>query len=278
MKPLFFILLLLCSVANASTLEVSVIVDLEEDATDVVFEYAGNILSQQLDIETEIVHVDINPVLEGHAHAKFLIESLFDYRVNNPDHYYSDITVLLTDRDLKLGTQDLAGYANIGSICSANSIAIIEITNNGLDGQSLAHEIAHVLGSGHDGEAPCENTSSRGYLMASSIHNGSDFLSQCSIDTINAHIEIYGGCLLEANVPPVIVVPPVVDIPQRRGGGGSFSLLFILLLTLTAWQNGHARDCKPRDTGSIPVVVSNGELSCGTKVRERSYTIRIEAP
>lgn len=232
MKLFIFNVLFLFSAASvASTLEVSVITDTEEDVTDVVFEYAGNILSEQLGIETEITLIDVNPDLPGHTHAPALMDSLFTYRTET-DHYYSDVTVLLTSRDLKNGTQDLAGFAKIGTICSASSIAVIEITNNGLDGQTLAHELVHVLGAVHDGEPPCEDTPN-GYLMSSSIHNGSDYLSHCSIDTIQETIEIYGGCLSEVNLSPTVIEPPTAS---PKSGAGSLDLLFILFLIVVNLQ------------------------------------------
>ena len=255
--------------ASASTLEVSVIVDLEEDATDVVFKYAGNILSEQLNIETEIVYIDTDPDLPEHTHAPALMDSLFTYRTENVGLFYSDVMVLLTSRDLKNGTRDLVGYARIGAICSGMSIVIVEITNNGLDGQTLAHEIAHNLGAVHDGDTPCEDTP-RGYLMSSAIHNGSDYLSQCSIDTINAHIEIFGGCLSEANVPPVVVDPPIIDIPTR-GGGGSMNILFILFLLTLIWRRDRVVMCESAKlvyAGSNPAVASNGDCHVAQRYRK----------
>ena len=158
------------------------------------------------------------------------MDSLWTYRFENPEHYNADITVLITKRDLAIGSRDLAGYANIKSVCSASSMAIVELVDNGLDGQTLAHEIAHVLGAVHDGDEPCENEDSNGYLMSSRTHTGTDFLSQCSIDTINSTIDIFGGCLLEDNTTSV--EPPVVsDVPQSSsGGGGSIDIAFFLLL------------------------------------------------
>ena len=266
MKPLFFSALLFYASASLSQkIEMSVIADVEEpvSTTNVVVDYAENIFVNQLDIDIEVTTIDTDHNLPEHTHAVFLMDSLFEYRNSNSEHYYSDVTLLLTDRDLALGTRDLAGYANIGSICSANSLVIVEFVNNGLDGETLAHELAHVLGAVHDGESPCEDTPTRGYLMSSAVHTGNSTFSQCSIDTIHATIAVYGGCLYETNEPPV--QPPIVN-PPKRGGGGSIDLLFILILTLTAWQSlVHARGCNPRDAGSNPAAVSNGDYNVAQK-------------
>lgn len=286
----FFIaitLIFLSATSYARAVEVSVVTDWEtvsyygsveetESVIQTVFEYAGNIFSEQLNIELTVVYLDIpssasEDLVAKHTHAKFLIDELFTYRNSIPEHYSADLMVLVTKRNLAIGGQDLAGYANIKYICSAKSIAMIELFDNGLDGQTLAHEIAHVMGAVHDGEVPCETTG-RGYLMSSSVHNGSDYFSQCSIDTINETLEIFGDCL----EPKPDSKPPVI-IPPRKGGGGSIDLLFILLLILTAWQSGNARDCKSRFRRFESDSRLQGRSSCGTKVRVRSSTIRIVA-
>jgi len=67
-------------------------------------------------------------------------------------------------------------------------------------------------------------------LMAAATHNGTDNLSQCSIDTITTKIETSGSCLTEDNTsePEVVVtVPPVI---ARNGGGGSMGILALQVL------------------------------------------------
>ena len=167
--------------------------------------------------------------IANHNHPSALMDDLYVYVVNNQAHLNADITVFLTTRELSSGSNNYIGWANIASVCRSDSIVIVRLYNNGLDGQTLAHEIMHVLGSVHDGDAPCEGTSSRGYLMAAAAHNGNDQISQCSIDTVNSRIEATGECLSEDNTTPVVVTtqPP---IETTVGGGGSISIIFLLAL------------------------------------------------
>ncbi len=244
MKKILTLLLFFAapSFADSPVLEVSIVSDWEtvsyygsieevESAISFVFDYAEVILLDQLGIETEITYVDIpetevEDTIANHTHASFLAESLITYRNENANHYNADVTVLITKRDLTIGSRNITGFAMTRRMCTASSIAIVELTDNGLDGQTLAHELVHVLGAVHDGTEPCENISTRGYLMAPLIHNGSDFLSQCSIDTINSAIDIYGSCLFEDNTTPVELQP----FGGSSGGGGSMGILALQVL------------------------------------------------
>ncbi len=249
----FLLLFVATSFAESTTtrtVEVSVVTDWEtvshytsideiESIISSTFLYANNIFSNQMDISLKVTHIDIpeteaEDTIANHTHVSFLINSLIDYRNENPNHYNADVTVMLTKRDLTLGTRNLLGFGMTRRMCSASSAALVELTDNGLDGQTLAHELGHVLGAVHDGIEPCENISTRGYLMAPLIRNGSDFLSQCSIDTINSVVEIYSNCLLEDNTTPVELTP-ITDQPfERKGGRGSIDITFLLMLLIMA--------------------------------------------
>jgi len=247
MKRILLTMLLFSGLANAQIIEISVVTDWEtvsyygsveetQSAIDAAFEYADNIFVGQLNINTQITFIDIptteaDDTIANHTHAIFLLESLFEYVNENEEHRNADITLLLTKRNLAIGSQDVVGYAKYKTVCSASSIAMVELVDNGLDGQTLAHELAHVLGAVHDGDAPCESTPNRGYLMSSAVHSGSDNFSQCSLDTINSTVDTYGYCLLEDNTTPVITTqPPFVE--TTRGGGGKVSIAFLFFLTL----------------------------------------------
>ena len=246
MKKALLTILLLSGLANAQTIEISVVTDWEtvsyygsvddtKIAIDAAFEYADNIFNGQLSIGSDITSYDIpatesEDTIANHTHAVSLMDSLFEYVIANEQHYNADVTVLVTKRDIAIGSKDLAGYAKIKTVCSANSMAIVELVDNGLDGATLAHELAHVLGAVHDGDAPCESTPNRGYLMSSATHTGTDNFSQCSIDTINSVVSTLGYCLFEDNTTPVATTtPPVVETTR---GGGKVSPLFIFILVL----------------------------------------------
>ena len=232
-------------VSTAQTLEASIVTDWEtvsyygsveetRKRIEATVAYADAITSEYFGIPIEITYIDIpasesEDTIANHTHVDFLLESLFDYRNSNSDHYYSDTTIMLTKRDLTRGTQNLGGVAYIGSVCTAKSLSITELADNGLDGETLAHELAHVLGAVHDGESPCQDTPSYGYLMSPNLHSGNFHPSQCTIDTIALHTQIFGNCLNEVNVGPA----PITPTPREErggGGGGSISIFFLLML------------------------------------------------
>lgn len=210
-----------------------------QKAIDEAITYADTLLAQQLNIDMEVTHIDMpltasDDTIANHSNPSALMDSVYVYVVNDQDHRNADLTVFFTTRILSSGSNEYVGWANIASICRSDSIVIIRLYNNGLDGQTLTHEIAHVLGAVHDGDAPCEATPIRGYLMAAATHNGTDNLSQCSIDTIITKIETSGSCLTEDNTsPPPVIAPPVIESrPAQRDGSGSVSIIFIFVLIL----------------------------------------------
>lgn len=230
-------------VAPAQTLEASIVTDWEtvqyygsveetQKKINAAVVYADAILEDYFGISVEITYVEIpasanEDLLPGHTHVDFLLEALFDHRNSNSNHYYSDTTIMFTKRDLTRGTQNLGGVAYIGSVCKANSLSITELADNGLDGETLAHELAHVLGAVHDGEVPCEDTPSYGYLMSPNLHSGNFNPSQCTIDTIALHTQLFGNCLNEINLAPTPITPTPTE---ERSGGGAISIFFLLTL------------------------------------------------
>lgn len=250
MKSLFGSLLLLLatmSFAETCVMEVSVVADWEatsyytsrEELESVIrstFDEASVIFTEQLNIELDVTHIEI-PVTEAadvianHTHSLFLLDSLNDYRRDNPIHRNADATVLFTKRNLvesSEGSKNLLGVAGIRTICTDLSTAVVELTDTGLDYLTLAHELGHILGAIHDGVSPCENENSTGYLMSSSIPQASPFLSQCSINVIESIIEDYGHCLFEVNTVPDEIIPDELD--DGSSGGGSMNILFLILL------------------------------------------------
>jgi hypothetical protein len=230
-------------VSMAQTLEASIVTDWETvqhygsvEETQKVIEatvaYADAILDDYFGIPIVVTYIDIpasesEDTIAGHTHVDFLLESLFEYRNSNSNHYYSDTTIMFTKRDIARGTQNLGGVAYIGSVCTAKSLSITELTDNGLDGETLAHELAHVLGAVHDGEPPCEDVSSYGYLMSPNLYSGNSHPSQCTIDSIALHTQLFGNCLNEVNLAPTPITPTQTE---ERGGGGSTSIFFLLML------------------------------------------------
>lgn len=233
------------SSADPRMLEVSVVTDWEtvsyytsideiESRVSSAFGHANSIFLNQLNIDIKVTHVDIpateaEDTLEDHLHAGPLTESLIAYRNENPNHTNADVTVLLTKRNINIGRNIIGFAGRIGSVCTDLSTVIVQLTDNGLDYITVAHELAHTLGGTHDGDPPCENEPSFGYLMSSSIPNATQFFSQCSIETINSKLDTY-GCLLEDNMTPEEEVPVETPDDTLGGGGGSTDVIFLLLL------------------------------------------------
>ena len=231
------------SFAEPRVLEVSVVTDWEtvshytsvdeiESIISSAFGHANNIFLDQLNIDIKITHIDIpateaEDTIENYTLVGDLANSLIAYRNENIEHASADVTVLFTKRNI-VGASNLIGFAMTGQVCNAKSVAIVELRDNGLDYLTLSHELAHILGAIHDGDPPCENETETGWLMSSIIFNGSQFLSQCSIEKITFTINKSGSCLLEDNTTPV--EEPPVEVPPGLGGGGSASIIFLLLL------------------------------------------------
>jgi hypothetical protein len=245
---LFFVATSLAEPVTTRTIEVSVVTDWEtvssytsideiESIISSTFVHASRIFEDSLDLNLKITYLDIpttetEDIIADHTHPGFLSNSLIDYRNDNPNHRDADVTVLFTKRLLSTGTGNYLGFVHrIGSICSSISVAIVKLTDNGLDYLTLAHELGHVLGAAHDGEGPCEGDPTTGFLMSSSVFRGGVALSQCSIDKISSTIETSGQCLLEDNVaPPPPITPPPVTTDEPFGGSGSMDIMFLLTL------------------------------------------------
>ncbi len=248
MKRILLTLLLLPVVSSAQTLEASIVTDWEtvqyygsveetREKIEATVAYADAILDDYFGIPIDVTYIDVpasasEDVIAGHTHVDFLLESLVDFRANDPNHFYSDTTILLTKRDLTRGSQNFGGVAYIGSVCTLKSLSVTELEDNGLDGETLAHELAHVLGAVHDGDPPCEHEPSSGYLMSPNLYSGNFHPSQCTIDTIALHTQLFGNCLNEVNLSPTPITPTPTE---ESGGGGSLSIFTILLLLIAVF-------------------------------------------
>lgn len=240
--------------ATTRTVEVSVVADWEavsqytsieeiESLIKASMGHASRIFEDELDLSLKMTYLDIpateeEDILTNNTHPGHLSNSrteysLIDYRNDNPNHRDADVTVLFTKRPLTTSGKNYLGFVHrIGSICSSISVAIVKLTDNGLDYLTLAHELGHVLGAKHDGSGTCENEPTTGFLMSSSVFLGGVSLSQCSIDAINSIFETSGQCLSEYNTspPPPITPPPPVTTDEPFGGSGSIDIMFLLTL------------------------------------------------
>jgi hypothetical protein len=233
-----------------SRLELSVVTDWQtvvlfgspektEQAIHSIVAHTATIYKEQLGIELVLIHTRVpqdqtQDDLPTHTQPEFLLRSMQEYRTNHPKHRAADVTALISSRDLHIGSKIYSGYANIGPVCSATSVALVSLQSTGLEAFTLAHEIAHTIGGSHDGEVPCENESRTGWIMsASGTYSGNRF-SACSVDVIRESIERFGDCISEP--PPVAsgsgsTAPALANASEESdGGGGSWDALSALAL------------------------------------------------
>uniref|UniRef100_A0A224YED7 Reprolysin n=1 Tax=Rhipicephalus zambeziensis TaxID=60191 RepID=A0A224YED7_9ACAR len=88
--------------------------------------------------------------------------------------------------------QDVQGFAYISGVCTPSKVGVGEDKPGTYSGvTAMAHEIAHLLGSWHDGEGPRRNTTGHpggtkcdpkdGYLMGDWAHTRNEYrLSECT--------------------------------------------------------------------------------------------------
>jgi hypothetical protein len=132
----------------------------------------------------------------------------------------ADITLLVTGSLLANHSRLYRGYALPYSVCGRRGRAVVSVQGDDYNGETIAHEIAHVLGAMHDGILSCTATSSEAFIMSPSVTGNMSF-SQCSIDDVAVTLAI-PGCL----APVASVSPP----PAGSGGGGAFEWIILAWL------------------------------------------------
>jgi hypothetical protein len=245
------LLLFAAGVARAeSRLELSVVTDWQtvmlfgspeqaEQAIDSIVAHTAAIYKEQLGIElvltsTQVPQDPTQDDVPADTQPEFLLRSMQEYRTNHPKHRAADVTALISSRNLHIGSKIYSGYANIGPVCSATSVALLSLQSTGLEAVTLAHEIAHTLGASHDGEVPCENESRTGWIMAASGTYGGDHFSACSVEVIRESIERFGDCISKPALAATgsgSTAPAVANASKgSNGGAGSWDALSALAL------------------------------------------------
>lgn len=154
-----------------------------------------------------------------------LLNQVRSYRNGTPAERARGLTHLFTGRDLD---GDTVGVAYVGSLCSSFSAGLSEgwrsTTNAAL---IAAHEIGHVFGAPHDGEAgsACESTPQT-FLMAPRL-NGSDQFSSCSLTQIQP-VVASAACLVTPANADVALTSNATSVQQTNGNN------FTHTLTVTA--------------------------------------------
>ena len=121
----------------------------------------------------------------------------------------NDAAILLTGRDLvgKDGSNSITGLSNVGQICSDDLSAGVSEGRVGgsimaSQGNTLAHELGHILNLPHDGEGLAQECPNKGSVMqaigCSNCESESEVkFSECSIALVNQYFARGGGQCLD---------------------------------------------------------------------------------
>jgi hypothetical protein len=148
------------------------------------------------------------------TNADALLDEISDWRFGDALQRDSGLTHLFTGRNLSGRT---VGMAYMDSLCNRRYSTSLSQATSSVTFSALiaAHEIAHVFGAPHDGDAAaaCAATPTD-YLMAPRI-NGSQQFSQCSLEQMAPQL-LAASCL----APVRQGWPPVLPVPATGSGGG----------------------------------------------------------
>lgn len=164
--------------------------------------------------------------------AEELLAEIAAWRADAPEQRAAGLTHVFTGRNLQGRT---VGMAYIDSLCNKRYSASLSQATYAPASAALiaAHEIAHVFGSPHDGDAAqaCAATPTD-FLMSPRI-NGSQLFSACSIAQMSPQVQA-ASCLAAVQVGSE---PGPEGLPVSDDGGGGGALpdwIFVALALLLA--------------------------------------------
>jgi Metallo-peptidase family M12 len=164
------------------------------------------------------------------ADAEDLLDELGAWRSSTLEQRQAGLTHLFTGRDLQGRT---VGMAYLDSLCNRHYSSSLSQATAPVSFAALvaAHEIAHVFGAPHDGDADraCA-TAPAGYLMAPRI-TGSQQFSSCSLEQMAPQLNA-ASCL--SALPIGGEWPEQPALPEAQGGSGTLASVSIALLGLLA--------------------------------------------
>lgn len=162
--------------------------------------------------------------------AEDLLDELGGWRAATLSQRQAGLTHLFTGRDLKGRT---VGMAYLDSLCSRQYSASLSQATAPVSFAALvaAHEIAHVFGAPHDGDADRACAAApAGYLMAPRI-TGSQQFSSCSLEQMAPQLST-ASCL--SALPIGGEGPEQPALPEVQGGSGALAGVSIALLGMLA--------------------------------------------
>jgi len=173
--------------ADRSTVEFFGSVEAAREAIEARVRKASRLYREQLGIELTVAHmeipenVDLDP-FDPDLDADEILDALIESRTWRPELRTTDATLLITARDMRTANGRLGGYAATGTLCTRDAAFVVRVMDPETDPRTLAHELAHVLGVGHDGEWPCAHENPDGWLMAATDNDNHRF-STCTLRT-----------------------------------------------------------------------------------------------
>lgn len=179
-----------------------------------------------------------------------LLDQVGAYRKAHSAQQAFGVTHLLTGRSL---TGTTIGVAYLGAVCSRNYGASLTRarTSIAVDGLAMAHELGHLFGAPHDGDAAyaCAATPET-FLMAPRM-NGSSTFSACSLQQMSPVVSS-ASCLAQVDAPDVsLSVPTSTALVQGKTA----------TLTFTVRSSGNATVTGVSVTAAPPAGVT---LDSGT--------------
>lgn len=151
-----------------------------------------------------------------------LLDEVSAYRVQTAAQSSQGITFLFTGRGLDGST---VGIAYLYALCSRQfGVGLAEgVRGPTTDSLIAAHEIGHLFGAEHDGEAGSVCESVTGDFLMSPRVSSTDQFSSCSIDTMRPLSES-GSCI--SPLPQTDVAIALTNVPSNLPLGGSTNLVY----------------------------------------------------
>jgi uncharacterized repeat protein (TIGR01451 family) len=235
------------------------------------------IFSSQVGVQLRLAsttHVDSAAESLTSTASSTLLDALKAYRLRSGVQQAAGLTHLMTGRDLDGQT---VGIAFINSLCSRGFSASLSEARNSVSFDALiaAHEIGHVFGAPHDGDAAaaCASTPET-FLMAPRL-NGSSTFSDCSL-TQMAPTVASASCLAQIDAADAAVsVPTSTPLALNQATTVSFTVTSVGNATVTGVAitvtlpsgvtiNGGGATGGSCSTGSSLFTCTLGDLPAGT--------------
>jgi len=193
------------------------------------------IFSSQVGVQLRLAsttHVDSTGSGLTSTDSSTLLDALKTYRSGNSTQQAAGLTHLFTGRDLDGQT---VGVAFINSLCSNSFAASLSEARNSVSFDALiaAHEIGHVFGAPHDGDAAaaCASTPET-FIMAPRL-NGSSTFSDCSLTQMAPTVSSARCLVLVDAADAAVSVPATTPLALNQASTVTFTVASVGNATVT---------------------------------------------